>query len=127
VSDTEPTANPGADPANVSSPPAVRPAAATTTTTSSNGLTFGFTYGADTYNVQIYAPDQNPTKPQYGFTVTQVNATTSKTTTVASLIYADQDNWEIMVGLPGTLQVDTNLTVNQLNIDLTKGAVSPLS
>jgi hypothetical protein len=123
VSDTEPTANAGADPAKVSSPPAVRPAAPTTTTTSSNGLTFGFTYGADTYNVQIYAPDQSPT-PQYGFTVTQVNATTSKTTVVASLIYANEDNWEIMVGLPGTLQVDTNLTVNQLNVDLTKGQVS---
>jgi hypothetical protein len=122
VSETEPTANPGADPANVSSPPAVQPAA-TTTTTSSNGLTFGFTYGADTYNVQIYAPDQSAT-PQYGFTVTQVNATTSKTTVVASLIYANEDNWEIMVGLPGTLQVDTNLTVNQLNIDLTNGSVS---
>jgi hypothetical protein len=124
VSDTEPTANPGTDPAAASSEPAVRADAAAATTTSGAGITFDFTYGTDNYTVQVFAPDHNQ---QYGFTVTQVNSTTGANVTVASLIYANQDNWEISVGLPSALHVDTNLTVSKLTIDLTKGTVSALS
>jgi hypothetical protein len=104
------------------------PAAATVTGT---GIKFDFTYNSVDYEVQVYAPDQHG---QYGFAVTEApTASGGTTTTVASLIYAPvtstntTEGWEIAVTLPKSLQVDSNLTVNLLSVNLTKGTVQPLS
>jgi hypothetical protein len=103
------------------------PQATTTTGTTSTGgsLSFGITFKGTPYLVSVYAPDPNG---QYGFTVTYTDSTTTpaSTITVASLIYKDENDWQIIASLPKALQVDTNLTVNQLSIDLVEGAVSPL-
>lgn len=103
------------------------PQAATATGT---GITFQFTYNSVDYNVQVYAPDSHG---QYGFTVTEAPTTAGgTTTTVASLVYAPvtatntSEGWEIQVTLPKALQVDTNLTVNSLTVDITKGTVQAL-
>jgi hypothetical protein len=90
------------------------PAATAATSTTGGGVTFDFVFNSVTYTVQVYAPDQNG---QYGFTITQA------TTTIASLIYKDDNNWSIAAGLPSALQVDTNLTVNKLSVDINKGTV----
>jgi hypothetical protein len=37
------------------------------------------------------------------------------------------EGWEIAVALPTSLQVDSNLTVNALTVNITKGTVQPLS
>jgi hypothetical protein len=98
----------------------------TTTPAAGGGLSFQITFNSVVYTVTVYAPDANQ---QYGFTVTYSNsATTPPTTvTVASLIYKDENDWQVIAALPKALQIDTNLTVNQLNIDLTEGTVSPLT
>jgi hypothetical protein len=101
-------------PAAVAVPEAASPAAAAT----GGGITFNFVFNNTTYTVQVYAPDANG---QYGFAITQ------GTTTIASLIYKDDDDWSIAAGLPSALQVDTNLTINQLNLNISHGTVSALS
>jgi hypothetical protein len=101
-------------PAAVAVPQAASPAVAAT----GGGITFNFVFNNTTYTVQVYAPDQNG---QYGFAITQ------GTTTIASLIYKDDDDWSIAAGLPSALQVDTNLTINQLNLNISHGTVSALS
>jgi hypothetical protein len=100
------------------------------TTTTGTGITFQFTYNSVDYNVQVYAPDSHG---QYGFMVTEAPTTAGgTTTTVASLIYAPAtppsttEGWEIQVTLPKALQVDSNLTVNTLTVDITKGTVQAL-
>jgi hypothetical protein len=107
--------------------PQAVPAAVTATGT---GITFQFTYNSVDYNVQVYAPDSHG---QYGFTVTEAPTTAGgTTTTVASLVYAPvtatntTEGWEIQVTLPKALQVDSNLTVNTLTVDITKGSVQAL-
>ena len=95
-------------------PQAATPAVAVT----GGGITFDFVFNNTTYTVKVYAPDSNS---QYGFTITQ------GTTTIASLIYKDDDDWSIAAGLPSALQVDTNLTINQLNLNISHGTVSALS
>jgi hypothetical protein len=95
-------------------PQAATPAVAVT----GGGITFDFVFNNTTYTVKVYAPDSNS---QYGFTITQ------GTTTIASLIYKDDNDWAIAAGLPSALQVDTNLTINQLNLNISHGTVSALS
>jgi hypothetical protein len=97
---------------------AVRPAATPAAPSTGGGTTLQFVFNGVTYNVQVYAPDSHS---QYGFTITQ------GTDTIASLIYASSDAWAISAGLPSALQIDSNLTVNQLNVNITHGTVSPLS
>jgi hypothetical protein len=116
MSDIEPTG----EPAPAGSAVAPQAAAAAAGQTVGGGVTFDFVFNGVTYTVQVYAPD-NSAVPQYGFAVTQAG------NTIASLIYRDDNDWAISVGLPSALQVDTNLTVNKLNIDINKGTVSPLS
>jgi hypothetical protein len=101
------------------------PAATTGTTTTGGGLSFQVTFNSVVYTISVYAPDPHS---QYGFTITYENttATPPTTVTVASLIYANDLNWEVIASLPKSLQVDSNLTVNSLSLDLTKGTVSPL-
>jgi hypothetical protein len=95
---------------------------ATTTTTPGGSLSFQVTFKGTPYTIAVSAPDSNG---QYGFTITyQDTSTTPATTvTVASVIYKDENNWEIMAGLQKALQIDTNLTVNALSIDLVEGTV----
>jgi hypothetical protein len=115
VNDTEP-----AEPTGSSSTPAseiVPQDAAAAASTVGGGVTFDFVFNAVTYTTQIYAPDSHG---QYGFTITQAN------TTIASLIYLDDNDWKIAAGLPGALQVDTNLKINTLNVDISKGTTTPL-
>ena len=97
---------------------AVRPAATPAAPSTAGGITFDFVFNSVTYTVQIYAPDSHS---QYGFTVTQ------GTTTIASLIYASDADWAIAAGLPSALQIDSTLTVNQLNVNITHGSVQPLT
>jgi hypothetical protein len=85
------------------------------TTSTAGGVTFDFTFNGNQYTCNVNAPDQYG---QYGFTITQ------GTTTIASLIYKDDNDWSIQVGLPSALQVDTNLTINQLNVNIGKGSVT---
>ena len=102
------------------------PATATTgTTPTAGGLSFQVTFNSVVYTISVYAPDLHS---QYGFTITYENTTVTPptTVTVASLIYANDSNWEVIASLPKSLQVDTNLTVNSLSVDLAKGTVSPL-
>ncbi len=102
------------------------PHATTTGTTSTEGgLSFQITFKETVYTVSVYAPDPNG---QYGFTVTYTNSTTTpaSTVTVASLIYKDESDWQVIASLPKALQLDTNLTVNQLSLDLAEGTVTPL-
>lgn len=118
MSNTEPTTSPTGNPPGPGSevmPPA---AAATGSPTTGGGVTFDFVFNGVTYTVQVNAPD---TFDQYGFIITQA------TTTIASLIYKDDNNWAISAGLPSALQVDTNLTVSKFNVDITKGTVTPPS
>jgi hypothetical protein len=82
------------------------------------GVTFDFVFNTVTYTVQVYAPDANG---QYGFAITQ------GTTTIASLIYKDTNDWKIAVGLPRSFEVDPNLTINTLTMDIQHGTVTPLS
>jgi hypothetical protein len=103
-------------PGAVAETPQASPAA--TTSTGSN-VTFDFAFGGNTYTTQIYAPD--PTTGQYGFTITQ------GTTTIASLIYKDEADWAITVGLPSALKVDENLTINAMNVNITHGAITPIT
>jgi hypothetical protein len=100
-------------------------APATATTTTGGGLSFQVTFNSVVYTISVYAPDPHS---QYGFTITYENTTVTPptTVTVASLIYANDSNWEVLASLPKSLQVDTNLTVNSLSLDLAKGTVSPL-
>ena len=79
------------------------------------GVTFDILFNNVNYTIQVQAPDPNG---RYGFTITQA------TNTIASLLYKDENNWAIAAGLPSALQVDTNLTVNKLNIDINKGTVT---
>ena len=117
MSDTEPATGPaGSLPTPGSevaaqAPPPVSPV-------TGGGVTFDFVFNNVTYTVQVYAPDANG---QYGFKVTQA------ANTIASLIYKDDNNWEIAAGLPSALQVDTNLTVSKLSIDISKGTTTPPS
>jgi hypothetical protein len=118
------TPDPGASQAAADSP--ITPQAATTT----GGGTLGFdvTFNKVDYRITVFSPD--PGTKQYGFTITHAVTNpdgTTTTETVASLIYLDQDNWEIVAGLPKSLQVDTNLTVNALNVDIAKGIITKLS
>jgi hypothetical protein len=98
-------------------PSAATPAAATPTV--GGGVTFDFVFNSVTYSVQVFAPD--PQTGQFGFTITQA------TTTIASLIYKDTEDWKIEVGLPGNFQVDSSLTINALTVDIQHGTVTPLS
>ena len=82
------------------------------------GVTFDFVFNTMTYTVQVYAPDSNG---QYGFSVTQGS------TTIASLIYKDTDDWKIAVGLPAAFVVDPTLTINALTMDIQHGTVTALS
>jgi hypothetical protein len=102
--------------AQTSAPAAVAAAA----TTAGGGVTFNFVFNGVTYTVDVYAPDSS-TSPQYGFKVTQA------ANTVASLTYQDENNWEIVVGLPQQLQIDTNLTLTTLNVNLKKGTPGTLT
>jgi hypothetical protein len=98
---------------------------ATGTTSTGGSLSFGITFKGTEYLISVYAPDPNG---QYGFTVTYTNSTTTppSTVTVASLIYKDENDWQVIASIPKALQLDSNLTVNQLSIDLVEGTVSPL-
>jgi hypothetical protein len=87
----------------------------TSTTSTAGGVTFDFTFNGNSYTCNVNAPDQYG---QYGFTITQ------GTNTIASLIYKDDNDWSITVGLPSALQVDTNLTINQLDVNIAKGSVT---
>jgi hypothetical protein len=97
-----------------------------TTPATSGNLSFQVTFKEVVYTIDVYAPDANK---QYGFTVTYEDTSTNPATTVtvASLIYKDESDWQVIAALPKSLQLDTNLTVNQLSIDLTEGTVSALS
>jgi hypothetical protein len=117
VTDIEPAAEPTENP-STSASEMVPPAAAAAASTTGGGVTFDFVFNNVTYTAQIYAPDSHS---QYGFTITQGN------TTIASLIYLDDNDWKISAGLPSALQVDTNLKINTLSVDISKGAVTPLS
>jgi hypothetical protein len=99
--------------------------AAAGTSSAGGSLSFQITFKEIVYTVSVYAPDPNG---QYGFTVTHTNSTTTpaSTITVASLIYKDESDWQVIASLPQALQLDSNLTVNQLSIDLLEGTVSPL-
>jgi hypothetical protein len=98
----------------------------TTAPGTTGGLSFQITFKGVVYTITVYAPDSNK---QYGFTVTYSDSSTTPATTVtvASLIYKDDNDWQVIASLPKALQVDTNLTVNQLSIDLTEGTVSALT
>jgi hypothetical protein len=115
MSHNEPPAAPAEDPPSPGSAVAPQAAPAASSPTAGGGVTFDFQFNNVTYTVQVYAPDTNG---QYGFQITQA------ATTIASLIYKDDNNWEISAGLPSALQVDTNLTVSKLNIDINKGTVT---
>jgi hypothetical protein len=92
-------------------------AAAAAASTAGGGVTFDFVFNTVTYTAQVYVLDSHN---QHGFTITQAN------TTIASLIYLDDNNWKISAGLPSGLQVDTNLKINTLNVDISKGTTTPL-
>jgi hypothetical protein len=99
------------------------PQVTTTNNPTTGTLTFGVTFASTDYTINVYYPE--PTTEQYGFTITrQVTDSTGKTSTVVviELAYKDDTQWKIVAGLPASLQVDSNLTVNQLSIDLVKGA-----
>jgi hypothetical protein len=116
VNDIEP-AEPTGSP-STSAPEIVPQAAAAAASPVGGEVTFDFVFNTVTYTVQIYTLDSHN---QHGFTITQAN------TTIASLIYLDENNWKISAGLPGALQVDTNLKINTLNVDISKGNTTPLS
>ena len=107
--------------------PQAGPAATTVTGT---GISFDFTYNDTDYTVAVKTPDQHG---QYGITVTEAPSTAGGTpTTVASFIYAPAtstttEGFEIAVALPKALQVDSNLTINTLSVNITKGMWQPLS
>jgi hypothetical protein len=82
------------------------------------GVQFSFVYGTTTYDVAVYAPDSNN---QYGFKVTQGS------TVIAALTYKDDQDWQIMVGLPSAFKVDQNLTINALSVNIQNGTVVALS
>jgi hypothetical protein len=113
VTDIEPAAEPTGSPSTQASE--MVPQAASTV---GGGVTFDFVFNNVTYTAQVYATDSHG---QYGFTITQAN------TTIASLIYLDDNDWKISAGLPSALQVDTNLKINTLSVDISKGTVTPLS
>jgi len=92
--------------------------AAAAAPTVGGGVTFDFLFNQVKYTATVFAPDPNG---QYGFKITQ------GANTIASLVYKDDNNWAIAAGLPSALQVDTNLTVSTLNVDITKGTVTPPS
>ena len=100
------------------------------TTVTGTGISFDFTYNNTDYTVVVKTPDQHG---QYGLTVTEAPSTAGGTpTTVASFIYAPAtstttEGFEIAVALPKSLQVDSNLTINTLSVNITKGTVQPLS
>lgn len=103
--------------------PQLTPQVTTSNDPTTGTLKFGVTFASVDYMINVYYPE--PTTGQYGFVITrQVTDSTGKTSTVTvvELAYKDDTQWKIVAGLPTSLQVDTNLTVNQLNIDLTKGA-----
>jgi hypothetical protein len=110
---------------------AAQAAGPATTTVTGTGISFDFTYLQKNYTAKVYAQDEHG---QYGFTVTETPTTPGGTATIiASLIYAPvtstnaTEGWEIAVALPTSLQVDSNLTVNALTVNITKGTVQPLS
>lgn len=115
MSDTEPATGPSKSGSEV----AAQAAAAAASSTTGGGITFDFVFNSVTYTVQVYAPDT--ATAEYGFTITQAG------NTIASLIYKDDNNWAIAAGLPSNLQVDTNLMISKLNIDISKGTVTPPS
>lgn len=117
MTDIEPAAEPTGSPSTQASEMAPQAAAAAASTVG-GGVTFDFVFNNVTYTVQVYATDSHG---QYGFTITQAN------TTIASLIYLDDNDWKISAGLPSALQVDTSLKINTLSVDISKGTVTPLS
>jgi hypothetical protein len=119
MSDTEPTTGPTGNPPKPGSEVMPQATAAATSSTTGGGITFDFVFNSVTYTVQVYAPDA--TTGEYGFAITQAG------NTIASLIYKDDNNWAIAAGLPSNLQVDTNLMISKLNIDISKGTVTPPS
>jgi hypothetical protein len=94
-------------------------AADAATATTGGGVTFNFVFNNVTYTVQVYAPDA--ATGQYGFKITQAG------NTIASLIYKDDADWEIGVGLPDAFKVDDNLTINKLEVNIAHGSVQPLT
>ena len=98
--------------------PAVNDAAAQVAAISTGGINFSVTFHGTTYVIQVYPRDANG---QSGFTITE------GATVVAGLIYKDDTDWEIKVGLPATFKIDDNLTINALNVDIQAGTVQPLT
>jgi hypothetical protein len=114
VTDIEPVAEPERSPSTPASEMAPQSDAATAST-AGGGVTFDFVFNNATYTVQVYVRDSHN---QCGFTITEAS------TTIASLIYLDENDWKISAGLPSALQVDTNLKINTLNVDISKGTVT---
>jgi hypothetical protein len=122
-----------AESANV---PAVNPeaavapqAAAAAATTTTGWVSFNFVYNSKTYTCEVCTGDAHG---QYGFTITETPSGATTATTVASLVYLPPtgtaaEGWQIQVNLPSALQIDTNLSLSQLGVEITKGTVYPLT
>jgi len=126
MSDAESADVPAVNPEAAVTPQAAAAAAVTTTT---GGISFDFVYNTKTYTCKVYAGDAHG---QYGFTITETDSGSATTTTVASLIYLPPigtaaEGWQIQVNLPSALQIDTNLSLSQLGVEITKGTVYPLA
>jgi hypothetical protein len=125
MSDAGPTDVPARNPEGAVTPEA----AAATVTTTTGGISFDFVYNNNTYTCKVYAGDAHG---QFGFTITETTSGASTATTVASLIYlppsaTTAEGWQIQVNLPNPLQIDTNLSLSQLGVEITKGTVYPLA
>jgi hypothetical protein len=98
----------------------------TTTTSTGGSLSFQITFKNVVYTIDVGAPD--PTTKQYYFRVTYEDSTVSPpaTVTAASFVYRDEADWQVIASLPKALQLDTNLTINQLTIDITEGTVTSI-
>jgi hypothetical protein len=125
VSDAESANVPAVDPQADVTPQAAAAAATPTT----GGIQFDFVYNSKTYTCKVYAGDAYG---QYGFTITETDPGSTTATTVASLIYLPPsgtaaEGWQIQVNLPSPLQIDTNLSLSQLGVEITKGTVHPLT
>ena len=126
MSDAESADVPAVNPEAAVTPQAAAAAAVTTTT---GGISFDFVYNTKTYTCKVYAGDAHG---QYGFTITETDSGSTTATTVASLIYLPPsgtaaEGWQIQVNLPSALQIDTNLSLSQLGVEITKGTVYPLA